>query len=112
MKPLHKGNGLRERQPAKNAARGKGNRTSKFGKHIFERTAGADASALENPDLKAALVFAEGVLATAEALFKHLQNARTSDPALPEIGALLKRARLSFGEFERRTQGCPTAGGL
>ena len=108
MKPLLKTKVFGESKNSETLGQGEANRTFGFCKHPSGRQTQNNAPVFSGADFAALAQFAEGAFASASALFVHIKKLQPNDPSLAEIGAVLKRANLSFGEFKARTQGCPT----
>lgn len=108
MKPLRKRTVSGESRNFEILAQRNSNRTSEFGKHPSGRLIRNNAPKFSAEDFAALARFAEAVFTAATALLDRLKKLHPNDPSLAEIGDLLKRANLSFGKFNARTQGCPT----
>ena len=108
MKPLSKTTSSRVKEAVKSLVQREANRTACSCKYTRGRTDENNAPKLSETDFAALARFSEAVFVSATALLDRLQKLQPDDPSLAEIGALLKRAGLSFGGFKARTQGCPT----
>lgn len=108
MKPLQKTQKSGVKEAVKSLVQREANRTACSCKPIRGRPDEDNAPKLTAADFAALARFSEAVFVSASALLDRLQKLQPDDPSLAEIGALLKRASLSFGEFKARTQGCPT----